>query len=554
MPETPVVLLVFANEQEGRAYLRDLPGEARQLREVLQAAVERGLCELEFRTNATLDEIAQVFRRYRRRIRIFHYGGHAGPDRLWLESSAGGPQAAHSEGLARFLGLQGGLKLVFLNGCSTRAQVAELRAGGVDAVVATARPIGDEVARAFAVAFYDELVAGRDLSEAFKLAAALVQVGRGNTPRDVISPKATLALDDITDPSGFPWSLYTRDGAEAVNLVTLLHQSSVTPSMGAFPPPNQSWAARAAPVGNEPRFIRFARLNGPGEESIDLHTCLRLIVGTRVAPNEIGLDPTTVTAYYLTPDHRGIMGLGGLRQLQHGGEGYVEVHPFRIAHALNLVGFDLPLELERYRDYLHLAPHDAIAAWEESQRKHSKAAASPTASGHRFPTQDDITNRGLQDQAVEKKDVIRHQVFISYSHRDKRFVDDLQKHLKPYLRKGTITAWSDEQIEPGSQWFDEIKVALAKTSVAVMLVSPDFLNSEFIHEHELSPLLMEAAAGGVTILWVLIRDCSYEETLVAPYQAVVSPPDKPFALMTRAKRDTAWKTVCKAIKEAVSRP
>src|SRR6185312_3097698 len=120
MPEKPVVLLAFANEQEGRAYLRDLPREVRELREILQAAQDRGLCELEVLTNATLDEIAQVFRRHRRRIRIFHYGGHAGPDRLWLESSAGGPQAAHAGGLAIFLGLQGGLRLVFLNGCSTR--------------------------------------------------------------------------------------------------------------------------------------------------------------------------------------------------------------------------------------------------------------------------------------------------------------------------------------------------------------------------------------------------------------------------------------------------
>ena len=148
--------------------------------------------------------------------------------------------------------------------------------------------------------------------------------------------------------------------------------------------------------------------------------------------------------------------------------------------------------------------------------------------------------------------MVRDQVFISYSHKDQNFLNDLLTHLKPFLRKGTFTAWSDEQIKPGSQWFDEIKAALAKTSVAVMLVSPHFLDSDFIHEHELGPLLKEAAAGGVTILWVLIRDCSYEETQLGPYQAVVSPPGKSFASMPKAKRDTAWKAVCKAIKQAVN--
>jgi len=71
----------------------------------------------------------------------------------------------------------------------------------------------------------------------------------------------------------------------------------------------------------------------------------------------------------------------------------------------------------------------------------------------------------------ERKKMARDQVFISYSHQDKRFLEDLLTHLKPYLRKCTITAWSDQQIEPGSKWFGEIQAALAKTSVAVMLVS-----------------------------------------------------------------------------------
>src|SRR5512135_2007363 len=113
--------------------------------------------------------------------------------------------------------------------------------------------------------------------------------------------------------------------------------------------------------------------------------------------------------------------------------------------------------------------------------------------------------------------MVRDQVFISYSRKDDQYFEELQTQLKPYLRTGVITAWTDQQIAPGSQWFDEIKDALDKTVAAVMLVSPAFLASDFIHEHELGPLLKEAEAGGVKILWVLIRDCSYEETPLNKY-------------------------------------
>lgn len=149
---------------------------------------------------------------------------------------------------------------------------------------------------------------------------------------------------------------------------------------------------------------------------------------------------------------------------------------------------------------------------------------------------------------------VRDQVFISYSHKDKRFLDDLLTQLKPYLRTNTVTAWSDRQIEPGSKWFDEIQAALARTSVAVMLVSSNFLASDFIHEHELGVFLKEAEAGGVTILWVLTGACSYEETPLKDYQAVVSPPGKPFAQMRKPDRDAAWLAVCKTINQAVNRP
>jgi TIR domain-containing protein/D-alanyl-D-alanine carboxypeptidase-like protein len=143
------------------------------------------------------------------------------------------------------------------------------------------------------------------------------------------------------------------------------------------------------------------------------------------------------------------------------------------------------------------------------------------------------------------------QVFISYSHMDKKWRDDLDTRLKPYLRGGPIVSWSDEQITAGSKWFNDIKSALADTKVAILLVSPDFLASDFIIENELGPLLKEADRGGVKILWVPVRASAYKETALRNYQAVIDP-SKPLAGMTTANRDQAWVKICEEIKKAVN--
>jgi len=144
----------------------------------------------------------------------------------------------------------------------------------------------------------------------------------------------------------------------------------------------------------------------------------------------------------------------------------------------------------------------------------------------------------------------RDQVFISYSHKDKRWFDDLLTHLKPLVRSGSITAWSDEQIEPGSKWFSEIKAALASTKVAVLLVTPNFLASDFIHEHELTPLMKEAEKGNVRVIWIPVRACLYKETPLKDDQAAIDP-TKPLANM-KAERDKAWVTICEEIKKTVN--
>jgi WD40 repeat protein len=220
MSDLPIIVLAFANEQEGRRYLRDLPEELRLLQGILSEAESHGLCRLELLPNATLDQIFDAFTRNLDRVTILHYAGHADSGRLLLESSSAGGAPAHAAGLATFLGQRRGLQLVFLNGCSTRAQAAALLEAGVASVITTARAIEDGVAREFAAAFYTELAAGLPLRAAYEASRGRVLAAKGDAPKSYYQSRnlGCSATDadspDPTDDRGFPWEF--RPGTELV--------------------------------------------------------------------------------------------------------------------------------------------------------------------------------------------------------------------------------------------------------------------------------------------------------------------------------------------------
>lgn len=139
---------------------------------------------------------------------------------------------------------------------------------------------------------------------------------------------------------------------------------------------------------------------------------------------------------------------------------------------------------------------------------------------------------------------------MSYSHADAEWLKRLQKHLKPLQREG-VEVWDDTRVKPGEPWRQEIREALAAAKVAILLISPDFLASEFIVTDELPPLLKAAEEDGATILPVILSHCRFDRTPSLSRFQAVNDPAKPLVRMGRGNRDKVFDDVARAVEDAL---
>ncbi len=210
LPTRPVLLFAFATE-DATIHVEE---EARAIQTSLQPVIgESGLCDLELPPFLKLTDIVEVFQKNRNRVSIFHYAGHANGAELLLRTALGTGAGAH--GLTQIVRGQSGLKLVFLNGCSTERQVELWIAAGVPCVIATTRAVNGEVAKNFAARFYKGLATGASIRTAYDEAAGEATAScRGNTRLLYCDEESAEAGESMH--GHWPWFIRTAPGAEWV--------------------------------------------------------------------------------------------------------------------------------------------------------------------------------------------------------------------------------------------------------------------------------------------------------------------------------------------------
>jgi len=141
-------------------------------------------------------------------------------------------------------------------------------------------------------------------------------------------------------------------------------------------------------------------------------------------------------------------------------------------------------------------------------------------------------------------------LFISYSHKDERFRDELSGALTPYERKFELWRWDDTEILPGQKWESEILKNLERASIIVLLLSNDFIRSDYCTQKEMKRALERDAAGECAIVPIVVRACRFDKLELGKIQAIL-PKGKP--IKQHKDRDAAWLEVTKQLDRVIAK-
>ena len=142
-------------------------------------------------------------------------------------------------------------------------------------------------------------------------------------------------------------------------------------------------------------------------------------------------------------------------------------------------------------------------------------------------------------------------LFISYSHRDERYLKRLEIHLASLRREGVIAEWNDLMIVPGEQWRMTIGDRLESADCVLLLVTPDFIASDYCYSVEMGRALERHREGRALVLPVIVRPADWQHTPLGELQAL---PKDGRPIVEWADKDRAWLEVTSGLRRALADP
>lgn len=138
-------------------------------------------------------------------------------------------------------------------------------------------------------------------------------------------------------------------------------------------------------------------------------------------------------------------------------------------------------------------------------------------------------------------------VFFSYSHADEDLRDQLEKQLSILKRQGAIETWHDRRIEAGEEIDAAISRSLMESDIILLLISPDFINSDYCYDREMMVAMERHERGDAIVIPVILRACQWHG---APFGKLNATPPDGRPITQAVDRDQAFLEVANAVQAA----
>ena len=155
----------------------------------------------------------------------------------------------------------------------------------------------------------------------------------------------------------------------------------------------------------------------------------------------------------------------------------------------------------------------------------------------------------LRERRLQTLKTSQRTAFVSYSQRDERYRQRLDTALAQLRRNELITTWHDRMILPGQEWGREIDKNLDNADIVLLLVSPDFIASEYAYGREMVRALERHESGSAAVIPIILRPCDWKNS---PLNSLEALPSKGRAVSSWSNRDEAWLDVTQGLRRLIS--
>jgi hypothetical protein len=151
---------------------------------------------------------------------------------------------------------------------------------------------------------------------------------------------------------------------------------------------------------------------------------------------------------------------------------------------------------------------------------------------------------------IDKTEDVHINIFFAYSREDSTLRDRLDKHLSGLKRKNYINTWYDGKIDAGKEWEKEIDLNLSKADILLLLISADFIASDYCYEVEMTKAISRHEKGDAVIIPIILNPCDWSDL---PFSKIQGLPQngKPITSIYWENSEIALNEVAKSIKDIV---